>query len=472
MSDIRTTVSQNQNLNTTVSSTNNFRSSVVGLSPSIIGLGNVDNTSDLDKPISIATQDALDLKANIESPTFTGTVSGITSAMVGLGNVDNTSDDNKPVSSATSAALGLKANIANPIFTGSVTLPRDPTAALEAATKEYVDNLASGIIAKPSVLFATSANIDATYNNGVDGVGATLTSNVNGAITASDVTGNIGIGAGVLVKNQTAKAQNGRYFVSDVGSPSTPFVLTRCGLCDQADEIPGAYIFVQDGTFKGSGYVLIVADPTTFVVGVDAIDVFQFSGAGTGTGTYTASNGVVLNGNEFSADATIARLDSPTFTGVPSAPTAAADTNSTQIATTAYAKKEADDAQAAAVQRANHTGTQDVSSITGLGTLATQNGTFSGSSSGTNTGDQTITLTGEVTGSGTSSFTTTITNDSVTYAKIQNVSTASQLLGRGSSAGSGDVQEISIGSGLTLTGTVLSIKSNDTQNIIAVSLFA
>lgn len=41
------------------------------------------------------------------------------------------------------------------------------------------------------------------------------------------------------------------------------------------------------------------------------------------------------------------------------------------------------------LSRANHTGTQAVGTITGLGTLATQNGTFSGSSSGTNTGDQT-----------------------------------------------------------------------------------
>jgi len=83
-----------------------------------------------------------------------------------------------------------------------------------------------------------------------------------------------------------------------------------------------------------------------------------------------------------------ANLADPTFTGIPNAPTAAVDTSTTQIATTAYAKKEADDAQAAAVQRSNHTGTQSVSTITGLGTLATQSGTFSGTSSGTNTGDQ------------------------------------------------------------------------------------
>ncbi len=50
----------------------------------------------------------------------------------------------------------------------------------------------------------------------------------------------------------------------------------------------------------------------------------------------------------------------------------------------------------------------------GLGSLATQSGTFSGVSSGTNTGDQTITLTGEVTGSGTGSFATAISATTVT----------------------------------------------------------
>jgi alpha-tubulin suppressor-like RCC1 family protein len=63
------------------------------------------------------------LKADLASPTFTGTVGGITSAMVGLGNVSNTSDANKPVSTAQQTALELKANLASPAFTGTVLLP-------------------------------------------------------------------------------------------------------------------------------------------------------------------------------------------------------------------------------------------------------------------------------------------------------------------------------------------------------------
>ncbi len=61
---------------------------------------------------------------------------------------------------------------------------------------------------------------------------------------------------------------------------------------------------------------------------------------------------------------------------------------------------------------------------------------------------------GDITVSGTGTA-INVDNDAITYAKMQNVSAASKLLGRGDS-GSGDVQEITIGSGLTMTGTTLS----------------
>jgi len=97
-----------------------FTGTVVGITKAMVGLTNVDDTTDASKPISTAQQTALDLKANIASPTFTGTVTGITKAMVGLTNVDNTTDVLKPVSTAQQTALDLKANIASPTFTGNV----------------------------------------------------------------------------------------------------------------------------------------------------------------------------------------------------------------------------------------------------------------------------------------------------------------------------------------------------------------
>jgi len=66
-------------------------------------------------------------KADLNSPTFTGTVSGITKTMVGLDDVDNTTDINKPISTATQTALNLKANLASPTFTGNVSLPQTTT---------------------------------------------------------------------------------------------------------------------------------------------------------------------------------------------------------------------------------------------------------------------------------------------------------------------------------------------------------
>lgn len=58
--------------------------------------------------------------APIASPTFTGVVSGVTKTHVGLSNVDNTSDLDKPISSATQNALDLKAPLNNPQFTGAI----------------------------------------------------------------------------------------------------------------------------------------------------------------------------------------------------------------------------------------------------------------------------------------------------------------------------------------------------------------
>jgi len=251
-------------------------------------------------------QTSLDAKANLAGPTFTGNVVLPSTTTIGnvsateLGYVDG-------VTSGIQAQIDAKASLSGATFTGFVNLHSNPTQALHAVTKQYVDGIESGLKAKPAVYGATSTNIDATYNNGTNGVGATLTKNVNGTINSVAAGGltNWTVGKGILVKNQTNKAHNGRYVVTDLGSTTTPYVLTRCGLCDEANEIPGAYIFVQDGTHKGTGWVQIVNDPTTFVVGTNDIDVFQFSGVGSITG----GSNITVTGTS------VAVSDSPTFTG-------------------------------------------------------------------------------------------------------------------------------------------------------------
>jgi hypothetical protein len=97
-----------------------FTGTVAGVTKAMVGLGNADNTSDANKPVSTATQTELDLKAPKADPTFTGTVSGVTKAHVGLANADNTSDANKPVSTATQTALDAKASLSGAVFTGNV----------------------------------------------------------------------------------------------------------------------------------------------------------------------------------------------------------------------------------------------------------------------------------------------------------------------------------------------------------------
>ena len=202
-----------------------------------------------------------------------------TAADVGLGNVTNESKVTM---------------FTDPTFTGAVTV-RDPLNATDAANKRYVDEVAEGLRSAPAVEVATTANLAGTYDNGTAGVGATLNLGVAATLTI-DGDNTWSLYDGILLKDQTTPAENGRYFVSQIGDGTTDWILTRCPICDEADEIPGRYVFVKGGTANaGTGWVQTVDDPDTFVVGTDDIDVYQFSGAG----TYTAGNGLTLTGTEF-----------------------------------------------------------------------------------------------------------------------------------------------------------------------------
>ena len=137
-----------------------------GLVKGDVGLGNTDNTSDANKPVSTAQQTALDLKAPLASPTFTGTVSGITATMVVLGSVDNTADTAKPVSTAQQTALDLKAPLASPSLTGT---PLAPTAAGGTNTTQIA-----------TTAFVATALSSATITSLDDVADVTITSAANG----------------------------------------------------------------------------------------------------------------------------------------------------------------------------------------------------------------------------------------------------------------------------------------------------
>jgi len=102
--------------------------------------------------IPLTKQSDTDLKAPIADPTFTGTVGGITKAMVGLGNADNTSDADKPVSTAQQTALDLKSNLASPTFTG---VPAAPTAGFGTDTTQ---------IATTAFVIANTSGADTRLN--------------------------------------------------------------------------------------------------------------------------------------------------------------------------------------------------------------------------------------------------------------------------------------------------------------------
>jgi len=126
--------------------------------PSTTGIGSVTSTEiGYIDGVTSAIQTQIDTKlasttasstyAPIASPTFTGTVSGVTATMVGLGSVDNTTDIGKPVSTAGQTALDLKANLAGPTFTG---VPAAPTATAltsttQLATTEFVTNAVTNV---------------------------------------------------------------------------------------------------------------------------------------------------------------------------------------------------------------------------------------------------------------------------------------------------------------------------------------
>ena len=231
-------------------------------------------------------------------------------------NIPNSGLTNSSITlGTTNIALGGTA--LTPAGLTSVTVTQDPVAALDLATKQYVDAVVQGLDPKASCVAATTVNITLSGTQTIDGV----------ALIAGDR---------CLVKNQTTQANNGIYVVS----AST---WTRSLDMDVWAEVPGAFTFIEQGTTQAdTGWVCTSNAGGT--IGVTAITFVQFAGVG----SYTAGTGLTLTGTQFSITNT--------------AVTAAAYGSATQVGTFTV------NAQGQLTLAGNTTVTPAVGSVTGLGT--------------------------------------------------------------------------------------------------------
>ena len=140
------------------------------------------------------------------------------------------------------------------------TISTTPSNSTDITNKAYVDTVAQGLDTKASVVAGTTANITLSGAQTIDGV----------AVVATDR---------VLVKNQTAPADNGIYIASATAWSRAPDMNTWV-------QVPGAYVFIEGGTtLADTGWVCTSDAGGT--IGVTAITWAQFSGAGSGVSSIT-----------------------------------------------------------------------------------------------------------------------------------------------------------------------------------------
>jgi hypothetical protein len=228
------------------------------------------------------------------------TPTGITKSDVGLGNVDNTSDANKPVSTATQTALDLKANLSSPTLTGT---PLAPTATAgtnntQIATTAYADAAVAALVDGAPALLNTLNELAAAINDDASFTTTITTSiGLKAPIDSPTFTGTVTLPLGTVTSGMIL---DGTIATADIADSAITSAKIADGTIVDADINASAAIAQSK-----------VANLTTDL-GLKA------------------------------------PLASPDLTGTPTAPTAAANTNTTQIATTAFAKAEADAAQSAA----------------------------------------------------------------------------------------------------------------------------
>jgi hypothetical protein len=222
--------------------------------------------------------------------------------------------DSRALDSAVIKKDGSVAFTANQSMGGfKLTNLNSPTAAQDAASKSYVDAVATGLSPKASAKASTVSALPAVTAAG-SGVGKTLTADANGALSLDGISvfvdidndggsanpvDSIGTRASrVLIKDQVNAIDNGIYAVQDKGSAGTPFILVRSVDTDgtPASEVESVFIFVREGTVNAdTGWTMITDAP---IVDTSALDFVQFSAAGQVIG----GNGINKTGNTLSVD--------------------------------------------------------------------------------------------------------------------------------------------------------------------------
>lgn len=158
-----------------------------------------------------------------------------------------------------------------------ITSLADPTADQDAANKRYVDNAVAGLPWKEEVRVATTADVTLAGSapTVVDGITLVL-------------------GDRVLVKNQSAAAQNGLYTVTTLGTGANG-TWTRAADANAGTELSGMAVFVVSGTLNG-GLRYVSSNTGPITVDTTAITYAVFDA----TTSFTAGNGLQLVGQEFS----------------------------------------------------------------------------------------------------------------------------------------------------------------------------
>lgn len=276
---------------------------IAGLTLTSPAISTIINTGTLTLP---STTDTLVGRATTDTLTNKTINAGLNT----LSNIPNSALTNSSITLGTTP-ISLGATELAPTGLTSVTVTQDPLNAFDLATKQYVDAAVSGVNYHQPVSYATTADLGSvTYNNGSSGVGATLTNAGTQAtlvidghtFTTTDVTN----ATRVLIKDESNPAYNGVYTVTNQGSGSTNWVLTRATDYDQAgsglNEIDaGDLLYVIAGTINAtSNWIQITPLPIT--VGTTGLSFVQVGGAG----SYTAGTGLSLSGSVFSiADTTV-----------------------------------------------------------------------------------------------------------------------------------------------------------------------